>query len=124
MATAKISSVLPKERMLRERVDIFSSSFWDKDRDMSIYRILITKVVMPISRKEPPAKIRAVPANWPEEVRLVMEISTAAQTGSPPSTAIMPYANETERYPRQMGSPSRRPLRKVKAGPTVFAVTP
>ena len=36
MQTAKTSSVLPKERIARVRVDIFSSTFCDSDSDISI----------------------------------------------------------------------------------------
>ena len=49
------------------------------------------------------------PANCPALVRLVMEIATAIQGGSPDSTAVTPKARDTEKYPRQMGNPLRIP---------------
>lgn len=73
--------------------------------------MLIIKVVIPISAKLPPAVIKFVPANCPALVRFVKEINTAAQTGIPESTAVMPYATDTEKYPRQMGKPSEKPWR-------------
>ena len=54
--------------------------------------------------------MRESPANWPAEVRLVMEMRTAAQTGSPMETAIIPKVKETDRYPSPIGIPSRNPL--------------
>jgi len=52
----------------------------------------------------PPTRSAPFRQNCPAEVKFVMEINTAIQTGSPPSLAIMPKVNETDRYPRQMGS--------------------
>ena len=47
-------------------------------------------MVMAISRKVPPARIKFVPANWPALVKFVREIITAADSGSPERTAVMP----------------------------------
>ena len=74
------------------------------------------KVVIASSKYDPPFNISAIPANCPADVIFVMEIKTAIQTGSPPSVAIMPKVNETERYPKQMGIPSVTPLKKVSEG--------
>ena len=75
--------------------------------------MLMTKVVMAISRYMPPERIRLVPANCPAEVKFDMEINTATQTGRPFSAAIMPKAKETDKYPRQMGRPSLAPFKKA-----------
>ena len=57
--------------------------------------MLMTNVVTAISMYMPPDKIRAVPATCPAEVRFVIEISSATQTGRPPCVAIIPKAKET-----------------------------
>ena len=93
--TTKVSSVMPKASASLARVPVFLSSFWDRERDISIYRILITNVVSATSRYPAPAKIRFVPANWPALVRFVREITTATQMGSPPETARNPKVNDT-----------------------------
>lgn len=41
--------------------------------------------------------MRESPANCPALVTFVMLMATAAHTGRPPSTAIMPNVTETER---------------------------
>ena len=69
----------------------------ESERDISMYLILITNVVSATSKYPEPARIRFVPANWPALVRLVRDIITATQTGSPPETARNPNVNETGR---------------------------
>ena len=54
-------------------------------------------VVTAISTYVPPAKISCVPATWPADVKLVMEISSATHTGSPPCVAMIPKAKDTLR---------------------------
>lgn len=49
------------------------------------------------------------PANCPALVTFVILMATAAHTGSPPATAIIPNVMDTEKYPSPMGTPSRRP---------------
>ena len=93
--TTNVSSVIPKAITSRSRVPVFLSSFWDSESDISMYRILMTKVVSATSKYPAPAKIRFVPANCPALVRLVSEITTATQTGSPPETARKPNVKET-----------------------------
>ena len=61
-ATAKISSVMPKAVISRFQSGIFPI-FCDRESDMSIYRRLITKVVMPISHRPPAAEMILIPAN-------------------------------------------------------------
>ena len=62
----------------------------------------------------PPDTIRAMPANCPVPVKQVMEIRTATQGGKPPSTTTIPKVKATDKYPKQMGSPSLNPRRKVR----------
>ena len=97
LATAKISSVLKKERKIRSIVRIVPLSFCERESDISEYRILTTSWVSAISNSGAPPVMRERPANCPAEVRLVMEISTAAQTGRPAATAITPNVTETDR---------------------------
>ena len=54
-------------------------------------------VVTAISTYVPPARISCVPATWPADVKLVMEISSATHTGSPPCVAMIPKAKDTLR---------------------------
>ena len=75
--------------------------------------MLMTNVVMAISKYMPPDRMRLVPANCPAEVKFDMDIKTATHTGRPFSAAIMPNAKDTDRYPRQIGRPSFDPLRKA-----------
>lgn len=91
-------------------MEVPGSIFCDRDSDISIYLMLITKVVRVISMYVPPDMIKLVPANCPELVRFVMEIKTASQTGSPALTAINPNVKETGRYPRPTGSPFISPF--------------
>ena len=103
--TTNVSSVIPNARTSRSSVPVVRSSFWESERDISMYLILITNVVSATSKYPEPARIRFVPANWPALVRLVRDIITATQTGSPPETARNPNVNETGRYPIPMGIP-------------------
>ena len=71
--------------------------------------MLMIRVVKPISTNAPCAAIKFIPANCPALVRFVNEITTAAQIGIPDNTAVRPNAMDTEKYPRQIGIPSRIP---------------
>lgn len=84
--------------------------FCESDRDMSMYLMLMTKVVTVISTREALAMIKPVPANCPADVRFVNEIRIATHTGIPPFTAIIPKVKETGIYPRAIGIPSLNPL--------------
>ena len=110
MDTAKISSVIPNETASLLGILICLSTFCETERDMRKYRILIINVVTASSAIVPPAIRRFVPANCPALVRFVKDINTAAHKGIPESTAVMPKATETEKYPRHTGKPSRSPL--------------
>jgi hypothetical protein len=57
--------------------------------------------------------MRPIPANCPAEVRFVIEINTAIQTGNPELTAIIPKVKDTERYPNPIGIPSLIPDKKL-----------
>ena len=72
----------------------------------------MTNCVAASSESEPAAAIIGTPASCPAEVTFVIEISRVSITESPDLTEKIPKANDTERYPRQMGSPSRTPLVK------------
>jgi hypothetical protein len=52
-------------------------------------------------------------ANCPAEVTQVMEISNASPKESPCSVAKIPNAKETDRYPKQMGTPAKSPRKNV-----------
>ena len=80
--------------------------------------MLMTKVVMAISIYMAPFINNSVPANCPAEVRLVIEINTAIHPGYPCCTTIIPKVKDTDKYPRQMGIPSRNPFVKVSFGGT------
>lgn len=95
---------------LLQGILICLSTFCETERDMRKYRILIINVVTASSAIVPPAIRRFVPANCPALVRFVKDINTAAHKGIPESTAVMPKATETEKYPRHTGKPSRSPL--------------
>ena len=69
----------------------------------------MTSCVSAISISEEPAAISVRPANWPALVTFVMLMSTALAVGSPAAAAAMPNVTDTERYPRPMGTPSRKP---------------
>ena len=62
---------------------------------MSIYRMLMTKTVTPISGRGADAWIRSAPAACPAEVKLVMEISTTTGQGIPFATAATANAKDT-----------------------------
>lgn len=109
-ATTKVSSVTPKPKPMRFKVPMPLSNFCPRDSDISIYRKLMTKVVIASSMYPAPARIRFVPANCPALVRFVREMKHAAQTGSPPETAIKPKVKATGAYPRPMGNPAFNPL--------------
>ena len=113
METANISSVMPKAIAKRLTRGILGSIFWESDKDISIYLILIIKVVTANSIRLPAPIIIAVPANCPADVRLVIDITTESQTGNPPFVAIIPNVKETDIYPRQMGIPSLSPCLNV-----------
>ena len=73
------------------------------------------KSVNAISVKAAPAASRSAPANCPVPVKFVSEITIGDQAGSPFCTAIMPNANETDRYPSAIGRPSFTPLPNVSS---------
>ena len=58
---------------------------------------MMTNCVSAVSNSVPPPKMRESPANCPALVTFVMLMATAAHTGRPPVTAIMPNVTETER---------------------------
>ena len=62
-AITKVSSVIPKLKPIRAGSPVPFSSRCPRDRDMSMYRMLITKVVMATSIYPAPWRIRFVPAN-------------------------------------------------------------
>ena len=96
--------------------------FWDKDKDMSIYRMLMTKTVTPISGRGADAWIRSAPAACPAEVKLVMEISTTTGQGIPFATAATANAKDTGKYPRVTGNPYRNPCAKCRRRGTVSSI--
>ena len=61
---------------------------------------------------EPIWVMTVTPANCPAEVRFVSDMSTASNQVHPASTAMIPNAIETEKYPSAMGIPSLIPLLK------------
>ncbi len=111
-AIAKISSVIPKAIICLLNKDISEVIFWDKDKDINIYRMFIIKVVNAISNKGALAIIKEVPANCPADVKLDKEIKTVSNTGSPPLTAINPKVKETGKYPKAIGIPDLKPRKK------------
>ena len=51
----------------------------------------------------------AHPARAPQDVTVVIEMSTACHQDSPYDTAIIPKVNETDRYPSAIGIPAVSP---------------
>ena len=60
----------------------------------------------------PGTVITPIPASCPAEVTVDIEIITACHHSNPIDIAIIPKVKETDRYPRPMGMPERKPLRK------------
>ena len=57
----------------------------------------------------PGTAMTQMPASWPAEVSVVMEMSKACHQLKPEDTAMIPKLKETERYPRNMGIPALNP---------------
>lgn len=49
--------------------------------------------------------LKAVPANCPAEVTVVIDMRTACHQLRPKDTAIIPKVKETDRYPSAIGMP-------------------
>ena len=94
-ATANVSSEIPKDIIHLSSNEVSGAILCERERDINMYLILITKVVNVISRRDLPEIIRLVPANCPAEVRLVNEMRIAIQPGIPPLTAIRRKVKET-----------------------------
>ena len=118
-ATANTSSVMPNAVISLLASDILPI-FCDRESDISIYRRFITNVVIAISHIPPAAEIMFIPANCPAEVRLVIEITIAAQAGIPFCTASIPNENETGMYPSAIGIPSLAPFKNCVALLKIF----
>ena len=73
-----------------------------------------------ISKKVPSEAITVKPANWPAEVRFVIEINTDIKIGIPAIVACTPKAIDTDKYPKPIGRPSFKPVLKLVTG--VFVV--
>ena len=73
------------------------SSFCDRERLISAYRALMMSCVSAVSNSVPFARMMLSPANCPALVTFVILMATAAHTGRPPATAIIPNVMDTEK---------------------------
>ena len=110
-AKAKTSSVIQKAMIQRFISGVFGSIFCDSDNDIKKYLRLMTNVVSTISIYGAPPSMSCMPANWPAEAMLVIEIKVASIGLKPIFTAISPNVNDTGMYPKQMGKPFFIPLK-------------
>ena len=82
---------------------------------------MIISCASAISTRLPETAIAPIPATCPAEVTQVIEMSIAAIGGMPIFTAVIPNANDTDRYPRPIGRPSFKPFRySDRAGGSVL----